>query len=276
MESIRPLLTTYAYNITGSLEEAKDIVQDAYLHYMQADRSHVQDEKAYLVRTVINRSINRKKQQQLQAADYPGEWLPEPVSTEGADSSLLRGDLLSYSLMVLLEKLNPRQRAVFILREAFDYDHAEIAATLGISEDYSRQLLTRARRQLDAPIIQPYTGTDIRKYQEAILRNDLKKLEQLLNEDITVISDGGGKVAAAINPVTGRKPAIAFLSGLYRKAYVHFDAQVTEINNQPAILYHYKGELIGCQVFTFLNGSISNVFIIRNPDKLRYLKKNMV
>jgi RNA polymerase sigma-70 factor (ECF subfamily) len=276
MESIRPLLTTYAYNITGSLEEAKDIVQDAYLHYMQADRSHVQDEKAYLVRAVINRSINRKKQQQVQAADYPGQWLPEPVSTEGADSSLLRGDLLSYSLMVLLEKLNPRQRAVFILREAFDYDHAEIAATLGISEDYSRQLLTRARRQLDAPVIQAYTGTDIRKYQEAILRNDLKKLEQLLNEDITVISDGGGKVAAAINPVTGRKPAIAFLSGLYRKAYAHFDAQVTEINNQPAILYHYKGELIGCQVFTFLNGSISNVFIIRNPDKLRYLKKNMV
>lgn len=275
MESIRPLLTTYAYNITGSLEEAKDIVQDAYLHYMQADRSHVQDEKAYLVRAVINRSINRKKQQQLQAADYPGEWLPEPVSTERADSSLLRGDLLSYSLMVLLEKLNPRQRAVFILREAFDYDHAEIAATLGISEDYSRQLLARARRQLDAPVIQSYTGTDIRKYQEAILRNDLKKLEQLLNEDITVISDGGGKVAAAINPVTGRKPAIAFLSGLYRKAYVHFDAQVTEINNQPAILYHYQGELISCQVFTFLNGSISNVFIIRNPDKLRYLKKNM-
>lgn len=274
MESLRPLLTTYAYNITGSLEEAKDIVQDAYLHYVQADRSHVQDEKAYLVRTVINRSINRKKQQQLQAADYPGEWLPEPVSTEGADNSLLRGDLLSYSLMVLLEKLNPRQRAVFILREAFDYDHAEIAATLNISEDYSRQLLTRARKQLDAPVIQAHTGTDIRKYQDAILRNDLKKLEQLLNEDITVISDGGGKVSAAINPVSGRTAAMAMLLGLYKKAYVHFDLRPGEVNNQPAILHYYNGELIGCQVFTFLNGAISNVFIIRNPDKLLHLKKN--
>ncbi|WP_346317829.1 sigma-70 family RNA polymerase sigma factor [Chitinophaga sp. YIM B06452] len=274
MESLRPLLTTYAYNITGSLEEAKDIVQDAYLHYVQADRGHVRDEKAYLVRTVINRSINRKKQQQLQAADYPGEWLPEPVSTESADSSLLRGDMLSYSLMVLLEKLNPRQRAVFILREAFDYDHAEIAATLNISEDYSRLLLTRARKQLDAPVIQAHTGTDIRKYQDAIIRNDLKKLEQLLNEDITVISDGGGKVSAAINPVSGRTAAMAMLLGLYKKAYMHFDLRPGEVNNQPAILHYYNGELIGCQVFTFLNGAISNVFIIRNPDKLRHLKKN--
>lgn len=273
METLRPLLTTYAYNITGSLEEAKDIVQDAYLHYVQADRSHVRDEKAYLVRTVINRSINRKKQQQLQAADYPGEWLPEPVATETADRSLLRSDVLSYSLMVLLERLTPRQRAVFILREAFDYDHAEIAETLGISEDYSRQLLARARKQLETPHIQAYTDGDVVKYRDAILRNDIETLERLLNDDITVISDGGGKARAAIHPITGKKDAIAMLFGLHRKMYTQMEARPTEINNQPAVLYYYNGEVVSCQVFTFVNGAISNVFTIRNPDKLRHLKK---
>lgn len=273
MESLRPLLTTYAYNITGSLEEAKDIVQDAYLHYIQADTSQVRDEKAYLVRTVINRSINRKKQQQSQAADYPGEWLPEPVATERADHSLLRADVLSYSLMVLLERLNPRQRAVFILREAFGYDHSEIAATLGISEDYSRQLLARARKQLQAPPIQQHTDTDIRKYRDAIMRNDLDALERLLSDDISVISDGGGKAIAATRPVTGRKDAIPLLTGLYRKLYVHFEVGFSVVNNQPALLYFYQGELISCQLFTFSNGAISNVFTIRNPDKLQHLKK---
>src|SRR5688572_17644493 len=126
MESIRPLLTTYAYNILGSLDEAKDVVQDAYLKFMQLDRQDIEDQKAYLVRMVINLSINQKKRQRRIVADYPGEWLPEPVATEKADTGILRKEVLSYSLMVLLEKLNPRQRAVFILNEAFDYDHEEI------------------------------------------------------------------------------------------------------------------------------------------------------
>ncbi|MBO9151808.1 sigma-70 family RNA polymerase sigma factor [Chitinophaga sp. GCM10012297] len=273
METLRPLLTTYAYNITGSLEEAKDIVQDAYLHYMQADRSQVRDEKAYLVRTVINRSINRKKQQQSQAAEYPGQWLPEPVATERADHSLLRSDVLSYSLMVLLERLNPRQRAVFILREAFDYDHADIAATLNISEDYSRQLLARARKQLGTPNIQAYSDTDLAKYRDAIMRNDIETLERLLNEDITVISDGGGKAIAALHPVTGKKDAIALLAGLYKKMYAHLEPHPTFVNNQPAVLWYNNGKLINCQVFTFVKGAISNVFMIRNPDKLSNLEK---
>ena len=118
MESLRPLLTTYAYNITGTYEDAKDIVQDAYLKFMTLDTSGMEDKKAYLTRMVINLAINYKNRQKKLLAQYPGEWLPEPVATEFADSNMNRKEVLSYSIMVLLEKLNAKQRAVFILKEA--------------------------------------------------------------------------------------------------------------------------------------------------------------
>ena len=129
-ENLKRLLTTYSYNILGSLEDARDVVQDAYLKYHLIDKAEMQDEKAYLIRMVINLSINLKKKLQKTVDEYPGEWLPEPVSTESADSEIDKKEALSYSLMVLLEKLNPRQRGVFILKEAFDYDHEEFADVL--------------------------------------------------------------------------------------------------------------------------------------------------
>ncbi|WP_315817463.1 sigma-70 family RNA polymerase sigma factor [Paraflavitalea speifideaquila] len=148
MEEYRPLLTTYAYNILGTLDEAKDVVQDAFLKFMDVERGKIADKRNYLIRTVINLSINAKKRQRKLVAEYPGPWLPEPVATENADGGLLQKEVLSYSLMVLMEKLNVRQRAVFILKEAFDYEHEEIAAALEISVDNSRKLLSRAREQL--------------------------------------------------------------------------------------------------------------------------------
>ena len=150
MESLRPLLTTYAYNIIGTYEDAKDIVQDAYLKFMSIDEEKIENKKAYLVRTVINLAINFKNRQKKIVAQYPGPWLPEPIATEDADLPINRKEVLTYSLMVLLEKLNARQRAVFILREAFDYDHEEIAETLSISVENSRKLLSRAKDQLQS------------------------------------------------------------------------------------------------------------------------------
>src|SRR5690606_3781018 len=148
MNEYRPLLVTYAYNILGSMEEARDIVQDAFVNLMKRGEDGIENEKAYLIRTVINLSINRKKRQQKMLASYPGEWLPEPVATEKADREVVQKDILSYSLMVLLEKLNPRQRAVFILKEAFDYDHDEIAGVLNITPENSRKILSRAKSLL--------------------------------------------------------------------------------------------------------------------------------
>lgn len=275
MESLRPLLTSYAYNILGSTDDAKDIVQDAFLKFISVDQSKIDNKKAYLTRMVINLSINQKKRQQKLLSFYPGEWLPEPVSSEGADSSLLKKDILSYSLMVLLEKVSPRQRAVFILKEAFDYDHSEISDIIGTSEENSRKLLSRAKKQLQGQALlssKSYSSEHFKRYLETIQSGDTGKLEQLLNDDIAVISDGGGKVSAGIHPVKGKKAALAMLNGIYRKFYRNRECKFGEVNHLPALFYYENDVLTTCQIYWFENDLLRGVFIVRNPDKLKMLK----
>ncbi|MGZ6523439.1 MAG: sigma-70 family RNA polymerase sigma factor, partial [Bacteroidia bacterium] len=247
MENIRKLLTTYAYNILGSYEDAKDVVQEAYLNFSNMANETIENKKAYLVRTVINLSINQKKRQKKLVQQYPGEWLPEPVATEKADMAITRKEILSYSLMVLLEKLNPKQRAVFILKEAFDYDHKEIAAVLDITEEYSRKIFSRAKLELKEPktvdsAVIPKDYLD--KYIDVIYKADTRQLENFLQNDITIISDGGGKVAAAINPVSGKKAVMKFLLGINKKFYGREGIRIekSNINHHPAILYYQNNK----------------------------------
>lgn len=276
MESIRPLLLTYAYNILGSVQDAEDVVQDAYLKMMKVDPSGISDLKAYMIRTVINLSINFKKRKGKLIDNYPGEWLPEPVDTTNAETILSRKELLSYSLMVLLEKLNPKQRAVFILKEAFDYDHEQIAELLDISVDNSRKLLSRARQAMQEAT--PVHETVINKayldrYVSLLTNGDTENLERLLKEDITVVSDGGGKAVAFVNPIHGRGSVLALLFGLHKKFYVHVRVERKLVNHQPAFFYYEGDRLTNCQVFDIRDGVIQNIFFIRNPDKLKRLEK---
>jgi RNA polymerase sigma factor (sigma-70 family) len=277
MESLRPLLTTYAYNILGSWDEAKDVVQDAFLKFMQMDGEGIEDKKAYLVRTVINLSINQKKRQKKLIATYPGEWLPEPVATEKADSVIIGKEVLSYSLMVLLEKLNARQRAVFILKEAFDYEHEEIAEVLGLTVENSRKILSRAKSQLRIssghllPDRDGQTTDYLDKYLNVIRSGDTARLEQLLAADIMVTSDGGGKATAFRNTVHGKKDVGALLLGVFRKFYHAVRIDKGWVNHQPALFYYDGDKLVTCQVFSVVNGQVDHIFFIRNPDKLSSL-----
>jgi len=277
MDSLRPLLTTYAYNILGSLEDAKDVVQDAFLKFMAIDSDKIEDKRNYLIRTVVNLSINTKKKQQKLVAEYPGPWLPEPVATERADAGILQKEILSYSLMVLLEKLNARQRAVFILKEAFDYDHEEIAGVLDISVENSRKLLSRAKEQLQkaAPgMHKPVAEKEyVDKFLTAILQGDTQQLEQLFHDEIILMSDGGGKAIAATKPLIGMKPVMSFLSGIFNKGYRQARIEKGEINHEPALFYYQDNTLVTCQVFSIQNGQIKNFYLIRNPDKLKELQK---
>jgi RNA polymerase sigma-70 factor (ECF subfamily) len=273
-ENLKPLLTTYAYNILGSLEDAQDVVQDAFLKYHLVNKQDINDEKAYLTRMVINLAINLKKKLQKVVADYPGAWLPEPVATDGADSQIEKEEVLSYSLMVLLEKLNPRQRGVFILKEAFDYEHEEIADVLGISVDNSRQLLNRARKQLQKENVQgdpAVRAGNVDRYLHAIQSGDATRVEELLNEDIVAVSDGGGKVSAAINPILGRHDVAAFITGIVGKFYSAARIETGEINHQPALFFYVDDYLSTCQILLFENDRLKNIFFIRNPEKLRLL-----
>lgn len=207
---------------------------------------------------------------------YPGEWLPEPVVIDNADSGLERKEILSYSLMVLLERLNAKQRAVFILKEAFDYDHAEIADVINIKEENSRQLLSRAKKlvatETKPPLNAEYSQI-LEKYLQVIKLGNIKQLEDLLLDDVMVVSDGGGKASAGKHPVCGRKDAMAMLLGLYNKFYTRLRLQIKNVNNQPALLY-YDGEILTtCQIISIENGRIHRVFFLRNPDKLGRLQK---
>lgn len=261
----------------GSLHDAKDIVQEAFLKFMQADTEHIENKKAYLVRTVINLAINQKNRQQKLIDSYPGEWLPEPVSTDRADSILNTKDVLSYSLMVLLEKLNPKERAVFILKEAFDYDHEDIAQALELSVENSRKLLSRAKAKLKEPAPQSDSTvpTDfLNKYLDVIRSGDTPRLEQLLHKDILVISDGGGKAVAFRNPVTGIPNVIKLLHAIQHKYYATFRVEQRDINHQPALLYYDGEKLVTVMVFVMEEGQLTSVYFMRNPDKLRILQES--
>lgn len=271
MDSLRPLLTSYAYNILGSYEDAKDVVQDVLLEMINRSGAAIGNEKAYLTRSVINRAINARNKLQKMQAGYPGNWLPEPVATETADGDLNRKDILSYSLMVLLEKLDAKQRAVFILKEAFSYDHEEIADVLDISVENSRKILSRARATLHNEPIKEVALTPVAyldKYLDVIRSGDVKRVEQLLTSEVMVISDGGGKVAAAMNPLVGVESASAFLVGIYNKFYQEIQAEKGMVNHHPALFYYIDGQLINCQVFEWRDGKVHRVYFVRNPDKL--------
>jgi RNA polymerase sigma factor (sigma-70 family) len=278
MDSLRPILTSYAYNILGSYEDAKDVVQDVMLEMINRSGDEIQNEKAYLTRSVINRAINARNRLQKMQSGYPGNWLPEPVATEGADDDLHQKDILSYSLMVLLEKLDAKQRAVFILKEAFSYDHEEIAEVLDISVENSRKILSRARVALQNEHIKYEAKTPasyLDKYIDTIRSRDIKKLEQLLSSDIVVVSDGGGKVAAALNPLVGIENASLFLAGIFNKFYFDREAVKGWVNHHPALFYYDDYEqLVTCLIFEWRDGLIHRVYIVRNPDKLVAFKKS--
>ena len=276
MDQLRPLLTTYAYNIVGSLEEAKDVVQDAFLKFMAVDSDKIEDKKAYLVRTVINLSINAKNRQHKLVTEYPGPWLPEPVATERADAGIVQKEVLSYSLMVLLEKLNAKQRAVFILKEAFDYDHEEIAGVLEISVDNSRKLLSRAKEQLHkgTPVVHmPSSTAYIDKYLSVIQQGDVQQLEQLLHDEVSLTSDGGGKAVSATKPLFGIHAVSSFLLGIFTKHYLLGTIEKGMVNQDPALFVYYEGKLVTCQVFAIEDGKLVDTWLMRNPDKLAALQK---
>jgi RNA polymerase sigma factor (sigma-70 family) len=277
MDQLQQQLTHYAYNITGSYEDARDVVQDVYLEVMNRPEEKILDKKAYLTRSVINRAINWKNRQKKFVSEYPGPWLPEPVATEKADATLEQNDILNYSMMVLLEKLNAQQRAVFILKEAFEYDHEEIASILNISEENSRKILSRAKKELAGHklnAVHKVSSEYLHKYVEAIQSRDLKRLEQLLAAEITLVSDGGGKVAAATRPVVGKKPVMAFVLGIYQRFYYSARLEEGMVNHCPAIFYYVDDELVTCQVFIIENDIIEYMYFIRNPFKLKALQKN--
>lgn len=271
-------LRTFAYNILGSYEDAKDVVQDVLVKQLEHPAEEpIANPKAYLTKSVINQAISiKKRNSKIVREAYIGAWLPEPVTNETADGALLSKEMLQYSVLVLMEKLSPKERAVFVLKEAFNYSHQEIATTLDITEDNSRQLLKRGKNKVDGvPAVQQQVKMqeEAQRFFSAILNADVATLEHLLVKDIVMTSDGGGKATASRWPVAGKERVIKALLGLYHKHQKLSEAVPAIVNGQPAFLFYDNDVLVNCQILEFSEAGLQNVYFVRNPDKLKALHR---
>lgn len=271
------MLFPFAYNIIGEVMEAQDVVQEVLNHYFLANTTHIEKASSYLIRSVINRAINQKNLLRNRMEVYPGAWLPAPVITE--DRVYARADqdkILHYSLLVLLEQLNPKERAVFILKETFDFTHEEIADILNINKDHSRQLLKRSKEKI-SPLPRGKANSRradqlLTKLVEAISAADIETTKRLLTEDVQSVSDGGPHARAARKILTGPERVSKFLRAIYGKYYpAGASAQFVTVNHHPALLFRLNDVIFRCIVFQVRAGKIQRLFIIVNPDKLRAL-----
>ncbi len=273
-ETHRDFLVGVAYRMLGSLAEAEDIVQDAYLRWSGTDRSAVENPRAYLARVVSRLCLDRMKSAASRREKYVGMWLPEPVVTAPTEPI---ADDLSVALLLTLERLSPLERAAFLLHDVFDMDYAVIAETLGRSEAACRQLAARAREHVrdQRPRFEASEETRARitdAFAAALTSGDVEAFSRVLAEDAVFYSDGGGKRLAALNPLVGREKITRFLAGIVRKQMYPEVLRVDRvlINGLPGFVLH-TDEGVETIAFEIAGDQIAALYAVRNPDKLRHL-----
>lgn len=276
-EQYRPYLFSVAYNILGQVQEAEDIVQEAFVYYLSLPEDRVRNTKSYLCRVVANKSIDRLKELKKLRELYPGPWLPEPfVHPPDISVPSDNPDVMSFEALSALESLNPVERAVFVLREAFNYSYHELASICDTTEANCRKILSRSRQKVflqkkPAPAKNEQLVPLMEAFLKAVAEEDTSTLTRILKEDIILYSDGGGKVAAALNPVLGRDMVTRFLQGIAKKRKEEsIGYSVVRVNQQPAILLSSPTGPDSLISFAIKDSLISRVFIIRNPDKLLF------
>ncbi|MCC2671552.1 MAG: polymerase, sigma-24 subunit, subfamily [Armatimonadetes bacterium] len=277
-EELRPRLFGIAYRMLGTVTDAEDLVQEAYLRWRQAARDEVRSARAFLTTTVTRLSIDHLRSARVRRETYPGPWLPEPLLTDGQppEERALLGESLSLAFLVLLESLNPVERAVFLLRDVFDYEYGEIAAIVEKSEANCRQILRRARTQIEArrPRFDASPEQQRRltlQFAHACVAGDLPGLEALLARDVTLWSDGGGVTPAARNPVYGANKVARFFLGITRKAPPGRTTQLVEVNGQVALLVLQDGRLRNVTTLHLAGAQVTGIHVVVNPEKLRHL-----
>ncbi|MFG2543921.1 RNA polymerase sigma-70 factor [Streptomyces sp. NPDC048594] len=278
-EAHRPVLLGVAYRMLGRLADAEDVVQEAWLRWSGADRSGVREPRGYLVRVTTRLAIDRLRQIKSRGETYVGPWLPEPYVTDFGDTvpdtaeRAVLADSVSLAVLVVLESLSPLERAVFVLREAFGYPYAEIAAMLERGEAAVRQLAGRARKHVDERRprydVDPAQRRDLtERFLAAAADGDLAGLMELLAPDVRLVGDSGGKSKAPLRVLESSDKVARFLQGAARKGVPDFSYRFLEINGGPALLALSGGKPDSVFQIEVADGRIQSVYIIRNPDKL--------
>jgi RNA polymerase sigma-70 factor (ECF subfamily) len=282
-EELRPLLFSIAYRMVSSVSEAEDIVQEAFLriHRAEAEGTRVDSPKAYLSAVVTRLSIDHLKSARARREQYVGQWLPEPLLTDPAPDAAAQAetaDSLSMAFLVLLESLTPVERAVFLLREVFEYDYTEISEIVQRSEDNCRQLYVRARRHIDEGRPRFEASREqrdelARRFFAAAQMGDTDALVELLAADVVVYGDGGGKAPSWPEPIYGRERVAKLMVGTFAQAVRLGGSVVTiELNGQPGVkLMDEEGRIGAVMSLEIAEGVVQAVRGITNPDKLAHL-----
>jgi RNA polymerase sigma-70 factor, ECF subfamily len=276
-EELRPYLFAIAYRMLGSVTEAEDVVQDALLRYVEA-RAEPESPKAYLATVTTRLAIDRLRSARSRREVYPGQWLPEPLVEDEAVRHAETADSLSLAFLHLLEKLSPVERAVFLLREVFDYSYDDISQIVGKSPENCRQILGRAhahveegRRRFD--VSREERDEVAHRFLAAWEEGDTEGLVELLAADVTVYGDGGGKAPSTPVPLVGAERVAKALIGWGRKAHEHGLAHApAQVNGQPGVVfYDPEGRVVWVSSLEIADGVVVAVRSILNPDKLAHV-----
>jgi RNA polymerase sigma-70 factor (ECF subfamily) len=284
-EDLRPLLFSIAYRMLGSVAEAEDVVQDAFLRYQDAlsrPGTEIESPKAYLSAVTTRLAIDHLRSARVRRESYVGEWLPEPLLTDESAPDAARyaedADTLSMAFLLVLERLSPVERAVFLLHDVFDYGYDEVASIVDKSEANTRQLAVRARRHVEAEKPRFEASRQQRdelaaRFFDAVGDGDMEGLVELLAADVVVVGDNGGTRPSWPRPIFGRDRVVRLLLGLGRHAVdLGVTVRRTEINGQPGAMFlDPSGRLLYVMTLDIVDGVVQTVRSTINPDKLRHL-----
>ncbi|MBB6547640.1 RNA polymerase sigma factor SigJ [Nonomuraea rubra] len=290
-EDHRGVLVAVAYRILGSVADAEDVVQEAWLRWSRVDESDVEDPKAFLITVTSRLAIDRLRWAKSRRESYVGPWLPEPISTapDVAEHAEL-ADSVEMAMLVVLETLSPLERAVFVLREAFDLPFSEIAEIIGRAEPATRQLARRARDHVRDKRPRFDVDRDERRriterFMGASAGGDLDALIEMFSDQVSIISDGGGKARAALRVITGAEnvgryltsintPAniAKFMASIGRAELADLSFAVETLNNAPAIVISAGGQVISVISLLVSEGKIETIYVLANPEKIGHLQ----
>ena len=280
----RRLLFGIAYRMLGTVTDAEDMVQETFLRWQQTPQNTVQSAKNYLATTTTRLCIDYLRSARVRREQYVGPWLPEPLLTQQSSDPAEQvelADSLSMAFLVMLERLSPIERAVFLLREVFEYDYPEIAQIVGKSAENCRQILRRSRQHITAqpprfPVSHQQQEQMTVQFLEAWTQGNVQELLTLLAKDVAFWSDGGGQVAAALKPLHGAMPVARFLFAIQRKRLPTDHAHLVEINGQPGMLIRGESGIQSVVTFEIREGYIQSVYVIRNPEKLKQFNQETI
>ncbi|MBE9168602.1 RNA polymerase sigma-70 factor [Pleurocapsales cyanobacterium LEGE 06147] len=279
----RPLLFSIAYRMLGTVTDAEDMVQETFLRWQKTTEATVKSAKIYLSSITTRLCLDHLRSARVQREQYVGPWLPEPLLTQKTPDpahTVELADTLSTAFLVLMERLSPLERAVFLLREVFDYDYNEVGRIVNKNPTYCRQLVRRARQHLTSQRSRFEVPSQrqeqlVQQFIQACRQGDLQGLIGLLGEDITLWSDGGGKVPAALKPVHGAVKVARLLLNIRRRKPPSTRDLPAEINGQPGMLHFVDRQLCRVYTFDFANDRIQSIYIVGNPDKLKSLTQDL-